>query len=191
VLGHAVGTDKDANNPAEGAFQQYTIVLERMASPIPDTMPFEDAAVLPLAVSTAASGLFQADYLGLRHPSANAEPTGETVLVWGGSTSVGSNAIQLAAAAGYEAITTASPRNFSYVRSLGPARVTVVSAPAGSGKTVLPRSWLSQAGLNGRAAWVPAGHGERDPQRFWVSVAGALRQTSAGAGAGARGDRGA
>jgi LuxR family transcriptional regulator, maltose regulon positive regulatory protein len=64
----------------------------------------------------------------------------------------------------------------------GLARVTVVSAPAGSGKTVLLRSWLSQAGLDGRAAWVPAGRAERDPQRFWVSVTSALRQTSAGAG---------
>ena len=96
VLGHAVGTDKDSNRAAEGTFQQYTVVLERMASPIPDAMPFEDAAVLPLAVSTAACGLFQTDQLGLRHPSAKAEPTGQTVLVWGGSTSVGSNAIQLA-----------------------------------------------------------------------------------------------
>jgi LuxR family transcriptional regulator, maltose regulon positive regulatory protein len=62
------------------------------------------------------------------------------------------------------------------------ARVTVVSAPPGSGKTVLLRSWLGQQGLDGRAAWVPAGREERDPQRFWVSVAGALRQTPAGAG---------
>jgi LuxR family maltose regulon positive regulatory protein len=63
----------------------------------------------------------------------------------------------------------------------GPARVTVVAAPAGSGKTVLLQSWLSQAGLDGRAAWVPTGPGERDPQRFWVSVATALRQTTGGA----------
>jgi hypothetical protein len=47
---------------------------------------------------------------------------------------------------------------------------------------VLLRSWLGQEGLAGRAAWVPAGRGERDPQRFWASVAGALRQTSGGAG---------
>ena len=39
----------------------------------------------------------------------------------------------------------------------GPARVTVVSAPAGSGKTVLLRSWIAGAGLAGRAAWVAAG----------------------------------
>ena len=45
--------------------------------------------------------------------------TGKTLLVWGGSTSVGSNAIQLAVAAGYEVITTCSPRNFEYVKRLG------------------------------------------------------------------------
>jgi len=64
----------------------------------------------------------------------------------------------------------------------GPARVTVVSAPAGSGKTVLLRSWIAGAGLAGRAAWVAAGREERGPQRFWLSVAGALRRTGPGGG---------
>ena len=36
-------------------------------------------------------------------------------------------------------------------RLAGSARVTVVSAPPGSGKTVLLRSWISQAGLAERA----------------------------------------
>ncbi len=72
----------------------------------------------------------------------------------------------------------ARPRLFG--RLAAPARVIVVSAPAGSGKTVLLRSWISETGLAGRAAWVPAGRGERDPQRFWLSVLGALRQTAAG-----------
>src|SRR5689334_19768030 len=62
------------------------------------------------------------------------------------------------------------------------ARVTVVSAPPGSGKTVLLRSWIGAAGLGGSAAWVAVGPGERDPQQFWLSVLGALRRTSAGAG---------
>ena len=119
VLGHAVGTDKDSNRQAEGAFQRYSVVLERMACPVPNSMAFEEAAVLPLAVSTAACGLFQDDQLGLARPIRGATPTGQTLLVWGGSTSVGSQAIQLAVAAGYEVITTASPRNFDYVRSLG------------------------------------------------------------------------
>src|SRR5215467_8395547 len=60
------------------------------------------------------------------------------------------------------------------------ARVSVVSASPGSGKTVLLRSWISQSGVAGSTAWVPAGRGERDPQRFWLSVLAALRQTAVG-----------
>ena len=60
------------------------------------------------------------------------------------------------------------------------ARVTVVSAPPGSGKTALLRSWIGAAGLAEQAAWVPVERGERDPQRFWLSVIGALRQTTPG-----------
>ena len=59
-------------------------------------------------------------------------------------------------------------------------RVTAVSAPAGSGKTLLLRSWIGESGLAERAAWVPVQGEERDPQRFWLSVLGALRDTAAG-----------
>ncbi len=58
-------------------------------------------------------------------------------------------------------------------------RVTDVSAPPGSGKTLLLRSWIGQAGLSGRAAWVAVPGGERDPQQFWIAVADALRGTAA------------
>ena len=34
------------------------------------------------------------------------------------------------------------------------SRVTVVSAPPGSGKTLLLRSWIAEPGLADRAAWV-------------------------------------
>jgi LuxR family maltose regulon positive regulatory protein len=70
------------------------------------------------------------------------------------------------------------PRLFE--RLAATARVTVASAPPGSGKTVLLRSGISQAGLADSAAWVPVGRGERDPQRFWLAVLGALRQTAPG-----------
>jgi LuxR family transcriptional regulator, maltose regulon positive regulatory protein len=61
-------------------------------------------------------------------------------------------------------------------------RVTVVSAPAGSGKTVLLRSWIGLEGVAGRVGWVPSEREKRDPQRFWLSVLRALRQTDSGAG---------
>ncbi len=62
----------------------------------------------------------------------------------------------------------------------GAARVVEVAAPAGSGKTVLLRSWIGESGLADRAGWVAVQRGEGDPQRFWISVADALRGTAAG-----------
>ena len=129
VLAHAVGIEKASNAASGSAFQLYTVVRERMAAAIPEFLAYENAAVLPLAISTAACGLFQKDQLALEYPSASAKPTGQTLVIWGGSTSVGSNAIQLAVAAGYDVITTASARNFAYVRSLGATQVFDYASP--------------------------------------------------------------
>lgn len=124
VLALAAGTDRDRNNPAEGAFQNYTVVPADLVVKIPANLSYEHAAVLPLGLATAASGLFQKDFLGLELPTVPARPsTGKTLIVWGGSTSVGCNAIQLAVAAGYEVFTTASPRNFEMAKKLGASQV--------------------------------------------------------------------
>jgi LuxR family transcriptional regulator, maltose regulon positive regulatory protein len=56
-------------------------------------------------------------------------------------------------------------------------RVVQVSAPAGSGKTVLLRSWIAESGLAGQAAWLPV---PGDSERFWISVVSALRDTAIG-----------
>ncbi|OJJ86553.1 zinc-binding alcohol dehydrogenase family protein [Aspergillus glaucus CBS 516.65] len=121
VLAHAMSMA--TQRPQDGAFQLYTTVLENVAAKIPESLAFEEAVVLPLGVSTAAAGLFQKDYLALGLPSVESVATGKTVLVWGGASSVGVNAIQLAVAAGYEVVTTASPRNFDLMRSLGASAV--------------------------------------------------------------------
>ena len=65
---------------------------------------------------------------------------------------------------------------FEHLSTGGPAGVTLVSAPAGSGKTVLLRSWIDEAGLADHVAWVTVGRGERDPQRFWLAVVEKLRR---------------
>jgi len=166
VLGHAAFLEKSRNRAAEGAFQRVTVLLEHMASPIPAGMDFADAVVLPLGLSTAACALFQADYLALRPPAAQALPTGETVLIWGGSTSVGSNAIQLATAAGYEVITTASPRNFAYVQRLGAAQVFDYHSPSVIADVIHAMNGNTLAGA------VAIGAGSA---RACVAVAGACR----------------
>ena len=60
------------------------------------------------------------------------------------------------------------------------ARVTVISAPAGSGKTVLLRSWIEETGLKERAAWLSIERDEHDLQKFWTAVVDALRATRRG-----------
>jgi NADPH:quinone reductase-like Zn-dependent oxidoreductase len=130
VLGHALGLEQSQNRPAGGAFQHYVVLMAHMASPIPDSLSFAQAAVLPLQLSTAATGLFQDDGLRLALPTADPAERGETVLVWGGSTGVGANAIQLARNAGYRVVATASPRNFDFLRSLGAADVVDRNSPS-------------------------------------------------------------
>ncbi|GAB1310588.1 Zinc-binding alcohol dehydrogenase domain-containing cipB [Madurella fahalii] len=119
VVGHALSfATKDQRH---GGFQNYTVLQSNMATPIPQSLSFEKAVVLPLGVSTASAALFNRDCLALPRPSLNPRPTSTTLLVWGGSSSVGCNAIQLAVAAGCEVIVTASPRNFDKMRELGAA----------------------------------------------------------------------
>jgi LuxR family maltose regulon positive regulatory protein len=52
--------------------------------------------------------------------------------------------------------------------------VVLVCAPAGSGKTVLLRSWVQAEGIAERTAWVAVEPGDQDAQRFWLAVIDAL-----------------
>ena len=97
VVGNAVGMNEKTNKSSHGSFQNYTVLKQHMTSPIPDTMSYEKAAVMPLGLSTAACGMFQKDQLSLELPTVprSQAGNGKTFLVWGGSTSVGVNAIQV------------------------------------------------------------------------------------------------
>lgn len=135
VVGYAVGMERGRRHLAEGGFQEYVVLRADLAAPIPDRLSFEEVVVLPLAVSTAATALFQSDHLALPHPdpspsTARARADRGTVVVWGGSTSVGSNAIQLAAASGHRVATTASPHNHERMRALGADIVADYRDPA-------------------------------------------------------------
>lgn len=74
---------------------------------------------MPLGLGTAAAGLFSEDHLHLPLPSASPQRTGQVLLIWSGSTSVGCNSIQLAKASGVEVMTTASSHNHQMLKALG------------------------------------------------------------------------
>ena len=54
-------------------------------------------------------------------------------------------------------------------------RMTVVSAPAGSGKTSLLRAWADRAAGTRRVAFVSVERDEHSAERFWSSVLDAIR----------------
>lgn len=117
VLAHPLGFE--TGQPKNGGFQQYTVVSEIVVAQIPDSLSFEQASVLPLAISTASAGLYQKDHLALPYPTTSTKPSGKTILIWGAASSVGATAVQLSKASGLEVVATASAKNFDLVKSLG------------------------------------------------------------------------
>jgi LuxR family transcriptional regulator, maltose regulon positive regulatory protein len=64
------------------------------------------------------------------------------------------------------------------------AKVTLISAPAGSGKTSLLRAWADGAGQPYRLAVVQVRRDQQDSQQFWLAVLSAIRQASGTTGEG-------
>jgi len=108
---------------ANHGFQDYVTLEDKLMARVPSDMTYREVVVLGLCSATSAMFLFGRDYLHLDYPELSKSKNGKSVLVWGGSSAVGSNAIQLATAAGYAVITTCSERNFDYVKDLGAVQV--------------------------------------------------------------------
>lgn len=110
---------------AQGGFQLYTLCNALLVQKIPSNVDYKSATVLPLALATAAACLFKKETLALPLPTTTSNPpsSGKSVLVWGGSSSVGATAIQLAAGAGHKVVSIASSHNLEKVKSLGAAAV--------------------------------------------------------------------
>src|SRR6202451_1775045 len=62
-------------------------------------------------------------------------------------------------------------------------RVTIISAPAGTGRTSLLRAWADQPGQDCRIALMTVRPGQHDMQLFWLTMLGAVR-AAAGTGEG-------
>lgn len=169
VVAYAVGMERGRRHDAEGGFQAYTVVRADLAAPLPAALAYEDAAVLPLGISTAATALFQRDHLALPHPTTNPVPTGRIVVVWGGSTSVGSNAVQLAVASGHHVATTASPHNHDRMRELGAEIVIDYRSPTAVADLVAAIGASEVAGV------LAVGTGSAEPSVAVAAATGARR----------------
>ncbi|KPI42578.1 Protein TOXD [Cyphellophora attinorum] len=107
-----------------GCFSEYAVVKADLALHIPDSMPFTDAAALGVAVVTTGRCLF--DTFNIPYPVVSPEgklspPTStapQQILIYGGSTSMGTLTTQFAKLAGLHVLTTSSPTNHAMVKSL-------------------------------------------------------------------------
>jgi NADPH:quinone reductase len=82
---------------AGGGYAQYAAVDARHCLPIPPGLTFEDAAALPETVFTVFANVFEAGRLS----------AGETLLVHGATSGIGTTAIQMGKAAGARVVATA------------------------------------------------------------------------------------
>lgn len=108
--GERVLTTRAAGARGGGGYASRIAVLARDLVRIPEGVSFEQAAAAGLASSTAWTGLFDAGQLH----------QGERVLIWGGTSGVGSIAIQLAKQAGaWVMATTGREDKVETLRKLG------------------------------------------------------------------------
>jgi NADPH:quinone reductase-like Zn-dependent oxidoreductase len=121
----------------DGAFALYTVVLEDKAAILPGDISFTDGAVIPLALESAVCALFvktegealpgvATPALGLPYPSLKPTPASartKTLVIWGGSSSVGSMTTQLATAAGINVLAVAGAHNLDLCKRSGAAEV--------------------------------------------------------------------
>ena len=61
-------------------------------------------------------------------------------------------------------------------------KVTIISAPAGSGKTCLLRAWADRQGQRHRLAVLQVQRDQQDAQQFWLALLDAVRHASATTG---------
>lgn len=118
-----------ASNFSTAAFQLFVPAREPLIAKTPTNVSFAEAAVLPEGLCVAAVGCFQKNTLNLPLPKIDPKETEKVVLVWGGASSMGSCAVQLIRAAGYEVAATASEKNAEYLKSLGAKYVFDYKSP--------------------------------------------------------------
>ncbi|KAH7031544.1 putative quinone oxidoreductase [Microdochium trichocladiopsis] len=133
VIGHTINLITSKSR--DGAYARYTVVKANKAAILPDKIPFKDGVVVPFALEAAVCSLSVKEpgtalpnvptpALGLPYPvlgtaTKSAATSNKTLVVYGGSSSVGSMVTQLATAAGIRVIAIASAKNSALCETAG------------------------------------------------------------------------
>ncbi|KAH9844380.1 GroES-like protein [Rhodofomes roseus] len=116
---HVAGFTHGGTYKDRGAYAEYVKATYDLCWKVPEgTLSHEQAATMGCAYWTAVQSLFHPTRLGLVEPPNKVEKE-QFVFIYGGSSSVGMYALQLAHAAGYKVVTVASAKNHALCKSLG------------------------------------------------------------------------
>ena len=119
---------------SDGAFALYTVVPADKAAILPDGISYTDGVVVPFALEAAVCALslkqpgtampgVATPALDLPYPSLEPTTSNKLIVVYGGSSSVGSMTIQIASAAGVKIIAIASANNLELCKDCGATEV--------------------------------------------------------------------
>ena len=125
-----VRSDSKLDDARFGAFQQYSLASSDMTSKLLPETSLEAGATTIVNLATVTSALSW--FLSLDRPSlaGPVEQKSEKILIYGGSSPSGGLAVKYARTAGYQVVTTSSPRNHDFVASLGPTTILDHTEPA-------------------------------------------------------------
>jgi len=111
--------DRVIGTVEQGGFQLFSAADMAVVAKLPNDISYTQGSVLPLCLSTAAVSLFHHENLNLPKPQLDVKPSGKVLLVWGASSVVGSCALQMAKAAGFDIAAVAGEKNAQYCKDLG------------------------------------------------------------------------
>lgn len=129
VTGYQVG-DKVATfipripDPEYAAYQRYALIKDELAIRCQEGVDLSALTSMTGNLSTV-TGMFSGSF-GLERPSLNGQAPparGKKLLIYGGTSSLGSFSVQYLSQAGYAAVTTTSPRHSELVSKFGAQKV--------------------------------------------------------------------
>lgn len=136
--------------PSQHAFQQYTIVDSKLAGRTPQSLSDDEAASIPLGSFTSVTMLYGATGIGFKpapwEQGGDKLGAGRSIIILGGSTSLGLYAVQLARMSGFHVITSSSSAHHARLQKLG-ANITLDRHAASSAEYIKALDGRELAGI--------------------------------------------
>jgi len=115
--------------PGYAPYVEYFLMDAALVLPVASGLPLDKACTLGVATYTAGLGLFKELKLPIPPPGEVPASKDEWILIFGGASSVGKAAVQIAKSLGYKVITTGSSGSADVIKQFGADEVVDYKQP--------------------------------------------------------------